>query len=174
MQKTVYIFIIALAIHLIISPLVYAEYASEEKQTLPKVKAIDVVIEDPSIGNKSGLTEEQMRTDVELKLRLAGFTIEKTDLSVPYLHIVVTALEITGDKTNRLIGIAWNARVGFRQIVASKYQNQTFIAESWHRATLGTIDTYGNFRNAARQKVKDFVDEFLNDYLSVHPIEKQE
>ena len=76
MKKTISFFIIVLALCEIILPLAYAEYVWKEKESFPKVKDISVVIGYPSAGKKGlGLTKEQIRTDVELKLRLAGFVI---------------------------------------------------------------------------------------------------
>jgi len=110
--------------------------------------------------------ESKIRTDVELKLRLAGIKIVEPKIGVPYIYINVNNLK----KSNG--GFFYSISCEFKQgvLLARKYPGQVNLAEfsfpatTWDRSAIG----FGEVADI-RALIKDLVDIFVNDYLSVNP-----
>jgi hypothetical protein len=131
--------------------------------SLKGIDAVDVLIENLSDGSKAlGLTKQAIQNDVELKLRLAGIRVVTQQESLklpgsPFLHIMVTT---SPDRRAVSIGVelgqdAWLARSG-----------ELVTVMSWQ--TGGVVSNPG-VAQAIRDLIKDYVDEFLNAWLSVNP-----
>ena len=105
-----------------------------------------------------GLTERQLQTDVELKLRTAGVKLD--DSVGHFLYLNVNVLHSAGRATY-CIGLAFEQRGtfdgGFRG-----------FGTTWDTLAVGTV---GEARAAryVREHVGDLVDMFLNDYLKANP-----
>ena len=123
---------------------------------------MDVLIGDLSAeAKKTGLTDEELRTDVELKLRLAGIKIEPKSLQ--YLYIDITFLL---GETERY---AFVVRVNFRQMVRlQRDPSILLVATTWSDGGIA-MGPGGDLRDNCRAMVRDYVDKFVNAYLSVNP-----
>ena len=78
MKNIKWIILIAVIVSLLVSPCANAKYVIDQKEILRDVgdEGIHVVIEELSPeAVKSGLTKDKIRTDVELKLRMAGIKV---------------------------------------------------------------------------------------------------
>ena len=141
-----------------------------DKESLRGIRELAVVIE--PLGNEvegAGLTVDGIRTDVELKLRLAGIKVLTLAESVqlpgsPFLYVNAT---VQLSKTNS--GLATFAiSVTLNQAVRLIRDGSiTSLASTWHTGGSGSIGK-DNLRQL-RDPIKDHVDEFINDYLSVNP-----
>ena len=141
--------------------------AFTDKATLKGLKGIAVVIEDlcPEL-NEVGLTERQIQTDVELKLRSAGIK-------------VLTIEKALKEKDSSLIYINVNSfkykqrpQGWFVYNIICNLNEHVFLERNPYIKTLGTTwqNGYlgiGNIK-AIRESVKDRIDQFINAYLSVN------
>lgn len=132
--------------------------ASGEDMSLKGIRGVMVVVEDLSEGTlKLGLTKEAIRTDVELKLRLAGIRILAANPGEPYLYINVNVLPS---------GAVANVSVALTQPVKLiRDPGIEVLADTWGHEILITHPTTREIRSAT----KDLVDQFLNAWLSVNP-----
>lgn len=142
----------------------HATAASEsEIKSLRGVDAMDVIVENIDKDPPAGLTEQQVNTDVELKLRLAGIKVDES--ATPFLHVSMNHLRLESpDEYVYVITIGFNLWVE----IPSVWEG---MAETWSKGTVGITPGRGaadKFRDA----LGDLLDEFLNDYLTANPRER--
>jgi hypothetical protein len=127
------------------------------RSTLANKPRFNVAVESlDSEAQQCGLTEPQVRTDVEIRLRRSGVVVDPA--LVPYLYVNVNVLP-----TPR--GCVYDISLDFRQHVA--LDGRVIVAATWSTGALGmTLDTSGR---RIRNDLSDEVDKFLNDWLSVNP-----
>jgi hypothetical protein len=128
-----------------------------ERQTLVGITAVKVLVEQlPPGAAKLGLTAGSIQTDVELKLRLAGMRTMAS--SATYLYVNVNVIG-SSRAANILVELRQNARLeNYPTILA-------IGATTWRSGSLGENPNAQGIRNT----IKDLVDQFLNDWLSVNP-----
>ena len=137
-----------------VSPL-FADDNEYTRQSLSGLTSLDVVVEDlPAGATKIGLTKDAIRTDVELKLRLAGMRV--TTQFMEYLYIVVT---VADDADGAYI------KVELQQPVTLDRSPISTFGATWSEGTLITNPSAQYIRTL----IKDKVDKFLNAWLSVNP-----
>ena len=119
------------------------------------------------------LSNDKLRTDVELKLRLAGINIvaSRTDESSP-LEDAEFLVKVTGLLIPELDAYVFKIYVGLRQygywkrdLGDTEIPYQTSVI--WERETFGLSPR--DTENYLRGIVKDYIDEFLIDYLEANP-----
>ncbi len=139
--------------------------AASEHQTasLRGIRSMSVVVEEIKPGI-SGLTEKAIQTDVELKLRMTGVKVDSS--AKTYLYVQVTWLST--HMGGRHVGYGYYVQVKFEQGVTALETGWQGIASTWGSGSIGSSPTEGAGRRI-RRTVKENVDEFLNDYLSVNP-----
>lgn len=144
----------------------------DELDSLRGLKGIYVLIENlpPDIEEKGGLTKDQIRTDIELKLRLAGIkVIPKEDRfgipGWPFLYVNI-------DARRNLPGlIIYSVSISLEQQVnLSRDPKIRINATTWSSESHGSAGEAGMV-SWIRNSIKDHVDRFINDYLSVNPKE---
>ena len=125
-----------------------------------------------------GLSEEAIRTDVELKLRMAGIPVlsglaeASTTPGRPILSIVLFGTQQDAGGTSQLKTAIYSIDVEFYQKVrlvrwAMAYE---LSAITWSVGTFGVKkDTDAEIVRKIREFTKDLVDSFINAYLSVNP-----
>jgi hypothetical protein len=127
------------------------------RRSLVGLSSVAVVIEDlRAAATEVGLTEEAIRTDVELKLRLAGMRIDPAASEYLYVNVNVVTF-----------GRAAGIEVELDQPVklARNPSSMSLSAATWSIGSVLTTPT----AQAIRDRVKDQVDMFLNAWLSVNP-----
>ena len=139
-------------------------------RSLVGVKGMYVAVEELKEDAKSaGLTEEQLKTVVELKLRLAGIKVNSMeemrvseDRTFIYVNVCTTS---RNDSPN----ITYFVSVRFHQRVLLIGRPFTAVSGlTWDDGVIGT-DIKNKFQEVARRKVKEQMDTFLNDYLKANP-----
>jgi hypothetical protein len=130
---------------------------------------VEVEVQDASF-QRSVLSESQVRTDVELKLRRAG--IRLTDRSDSYPKIVVNVRAAKDETLGR--GIALYPFSINVELVS--FINAEMDAKKPPRLLFAIIwetDKVGMFGSSRLQEIRglinDCVDEFINDYLAANP-----
>ena len=141
-----------------------------DARSLVSVKSIYVLVEGLKENTKSGgLTEEQLKTDIELKLQLAGIKVNSREESLASkdgAHIYVN-INTFGDKGSPFI--MYNASVVFTQrVTVLRSPFTTVFGTTWSKGAVG-IRSKSKFPETAQKAVKELMDLFLNDYLTANP-----
>ncbi len=135
---------------------------SQKVSTKPGQLQLSVLIEElkPEVG-RAGLSKDQLKTDVELRLRKAHIRV--VGLSPPgYLYVNVQALRQSG-------GWVYSVHVGLNQdVTLDRDKSISCSGETWSEGTLGTA-TRDKFVAEVRDALGDQVDRFINDYLAANP-----
>ena len=140
------------------------------RRSLGGLRGFEVLIEKlrPEV-ERTGLTTEVVRTDVELRLRQSGILVlsHKMALQEPgtpelYVNVNVT----TGD--SRLwgygIGLELNQYVSLERDPAIQ-----IMATTWSIHTGGGAANPSQIGESVRGSVRSLIDRFMNSYLSVNP-----
>jgi hypothetical protein len=144
----------------------YGADTERERGTLKGLKGIYVLVE--SINTqivKDGLSETTIRTDAELKLRLAGIRVlpEKewsSEVGMPFLYISAHV----GKWEER--GYIYSIFIQVKQGVSLlRSPNVTTFGTTWDTEWLAVSPDL----NGIRDDIKDRIDGFINAYLSVNP-----
>jgi hypothetical protein len=152
---------LVIAVLICLGTVVPAAAQDVEERALRGITKRDVVIEDLPSQIASIISTEQLKTDVEQRLRQNGVRIE-SGRYIPYILVTLTAL-----KHRSLPLFFYSVGVGFRQ--EGLIMNGTQLpVTTWHRGTVGYAGL-NEFRDEARSEIRDLVDNFIKDYLSVNP-----
>ncbi len=136
-----------------------------ERETLEGLKSVVVRVEEFSEkARRAGFSETSLQTDVELKLRMAGINVsskENVGETTGVLHVVVNAaFHDTPGKPH-----CFSTSIELMQWVELMREPSIFnLTPTWWVGGLG-LGTVP----AVREKLKDFVDQFINAWLSVNP-----
>jgi hypothetical protein len=142
-----------------------------QQKALVGLKGVGVVVEVEPEAKRLGLTPEQIKTDVELRLRKAGVGVLTAEErfktpGAPYLYVTVTIymLATTGPYSR---GCAFSHLEGLYEIVtlANGFKTDGAI---WSTAGVGAVDI-DEMETYIRRLVGDRVDGFINDYLEANP-----
>jgi len=138
-----------------------------EVNSLRGLKGVHVLVAKLPPDFEGNLTREQIQTDVELKLRLVGIKVvsEKEQFSMPgrpYLYVTVCGVKTFTE------GVAWQIDIQLSQDVYLERDPKISVdATTW---SVGRGGFLGKMKiEEIRNEVKDLVDQFINDYLSVNP-----
>jgi hypothetical protein len=129
---------------------------------LAGIRAVDVVVEKlpAEFTQKSGFNEQNLSTDIELKLRRHGVPLDKR--SGPYIHVSTQLIE---DEEKNFW--AFRVEVSLREPAVLERTAETAFCSTWRVATIGIV---GVKRLAGlRSFVSDAADEFINDWLKANP-----
>ena len=132
-----------------------------DNKTLAGITAVKVLIEELSQGAAAlGLTKESLRTDVELKLRLATLQVKEDAPTWVYVNVSVAVSPLTNDRAaDILVEILQPVRLVRDSTIGP------FHAMTWSKGTVIARPSAQMIRTV----VKDAVDTFLNAWLSVNP-----
>jgi hypothetical protein len=126
---------------------------------------IDIVKTSPE-AKSLGLTENQIKTDVELRIRKAGIRVltdeERQETpGFPFLQVAVTTM-VSQDRGLMVFSIA----VDLVEWVMLARGGETW-GYIWHTSSTGKggVDHIRNLRGS----VGDKVDDFINDFLAANP-----
>ena len=137
------------------------------RQSLKGLKGVYVLVESLQPGaERDGLNKTSIQTDVELKLRQAGIMVltEAESFETPGApHLYINLNTRSGSV------YAFSINVRLRQTVRLDRDPsmQLSAVTTWSEEALGIIGR-DNLREI-RDYIKDYVDQFINAYLSVNP-----
>lgn len=154
-------------------PEVLEEYKQVKRSTLRGLQGLELFVMGPKAEiEKYGLTESQIRTDVELKLRQAGVRMlsSKERFRTPGAPLFTVFAFV--DKQPNGDAFLVNIRAELTQsVLLERDRSISCNATTWQTwpkvGLLGSRDL-----QSVRQVVKDHVDEFINDYLAANPKEQ--
>lgn len=141
---------------------------TDDQKALVGLKGVMATLEDldPEV-ERLGLTPDQLKTDIELRLRKAGIRVltEKEWLRTsgkPWFHISITTLYSAIGPG--IWSITINAKLNELVTLARGFQ---VFGAIWDKNLTGTVATAKVPQ--MRNKVGDVVDKFINDYLAANP-----
>jgi hypothetical protein len=137
-----------------------------QREALVGLKGVYVLVESPKPEAQSlGLTKDQIKTDIELRLRKAGIRMltEKEWLGSPdYPHLSVTVNVIT-------IGGSYSFMVQlYLSEAVTLARGNSVMGVIWQTYRIG-IGNEPNTETKTKEQVGGMVDQFINDYLAANP-----
>jgi hypothetical protein len=128
------------------------------RRSLQGIGSLHVVVEQlPEGARQLGLSEESLRTDVELKLRRNGITVTDVKGSQALLYVAVNVVP-GGGAASLYVAVEQPARL---------------LCDDSIYVTATTWSTAGAVANPEakfiRDRVGDLMDQFLNAWLAVNP-----
>ena len=140
-----------------------AEYLTEQKDTLKGVKRIVVLVTLSPELIDAGLSADDLRTDAELKLKMAGVEVVKSEKADAYLYMTVT-----GFKSWILGGAVYRHDLQLRQWVSLlSNPNTTCLAPTWTDGSVSLAKF--NDLSSIYENLGGSVNKFVKDYLAVNP-----
>ena len=136
----------------------------DEKESLRGLNGLVVRVTDLHPGVQH-LTRQQLETDVELRLRVAGVPVlaERAEhLQLPHLYVSVNmaAVPKRGSRDWYMASILLQVK----QKVRLARRSNTLYASTWDTNLLVAGEA-----NYIRESLRHMVDSFLNDYLEMNP-----
>ena len=146
----------------------WAQDNEDTRATLRGVEGVLVFVED--LGDDvehAGLTRQQIRTDVELRLRKAGIRIltEAERVGMPGAPWLSVNVIVYLHPDTRLA--AFRIDVSLQQLAFLATDGSRALVSTWSVGETGIVGRRRLFD--LRNDVKDQVDAFVNAYLRVHP-----
>jgi len=150
-----------------------AGYGQKEgKETLKGIHTVEAVVENFNEDNLAGLSKTTIQTDVELRLRHIGIVVSKDDSG--FLYVIINGLEIKRDDGSSSGVFCYMVSIEYRQN-AALLRNPSIIAlnaTTWSTAPIIGVTIREHLHQKIRDAVARGVDRFLNDYLTVNPVER--
>jgi len=136
----------------------------ERRALLRGLQGCRVVVErlKPEI-EQDGLTTKQLQTDTELKFRMAGIKVLSREESAKTMGMPFFSLNANVGPSQT--GYIYNISVSLVERVQLMRNGDIVWAFTWQKGYLGITPDLSDIR----QKVKDYVDRFINDYLAANP-----
>jgi hypothetical protein len=146
----------------------YAQDIQQTRNTLRGLSGVYVMPENPQEEDaiKGGLSEDATRTDVELKLRVAGIRVLsreewEQELGRPYLYVRLNVV-----KGGVLGGYMYDITLEFKQYVTLvRSPSAQAYGATWSTGYMGYTPQLRDIRD----RMKDRIDNFIDAYLSINP-----
>ena len=130
---------------------------SSKANTLKGLKATRVLVESlSSDGRRTGLTVEQIKTDVELQLRKVGIRIDESAFQSLYVDASILQPESIDIFVYSLFVTL------FQPVTLRRDSSISTTGATWGQREMGVVGK-DRARNGIRESIRDLVDKFLND-----------
>ncbi len=136
------------------------------QKALVGLEGVQVVIEGPGTeAERLGLSKNQIKADVERRLRKAGVRVltnqeEVETPGTPHLYVKIsTGINQTGI-------LAYSINVDLIEIV-TRFTGETAFATVWEKGEAGSVGL--NNINQIQPRIDNLIDKFINDYLAANP-----
>lgn len=142
-----------------------------ERATLAGLAGIHVRVQDLDLdAERQGLTKAALQTQVELTLRRAGIRVLTVAEWLAAPGVPRLDLHVTTQPTQRGDLYAYSIDLRLRQDV-TLLRDPAIRSEAttWFRGAMGTVGPPSRLATWLRERVRDTVDEFINDYLAANP-----
>ena len=126
----------------------------------------------PPEAEQDGLFQATLRTDVELRLRMAGIRVLTGEqwLNAPGRPTLDVLVGLYKSRAERLDGYAKSVEVTVTQDVSLTRDPSTFVrAVTWQGLKTVGLSNSGVLQRDIRDNVADSVDEFINAFLAANP-----
>lgn len=148
-------------------PNVFADQADSIRiASLRNIAPVKVTVENLGVGGEAiGLTENEVRAHIELKLRQTGIEIKNEDWKA-FLYVRVQLMKINQSKT-----FIYTAEIKLTQPVTLTTTNALTLATTWENGSIG-IAPQAEVKKVILETLDSTLVYFLNDYLSANPNSK--
>jgi len=144
-----------------------SEYTVESLRGLAGV-GVSVESFSSEVKDKLPFDKNQIRVDVELKLRMAGIKVLSDEErfnspGMPFLYVRVYIREIP----DLLPVLGYNITVQLHQQVYLARNFELLFGTTWEKSVTGAV----NIKNVSitRDRIRNFLDQFIYDYFLVNP-----
>jgi hypothetical protein len=108
---------------------------------------------------EAGLNEQQLRTDLEVKLRVVGIEVAKRG-GEPWLALIIDGFKLRNGLYVYAISLSLD------EYVTVKRNSNSILATTWSTHPIyGSTSNVFDIRNAAKR----IMDEFINEWLEENP-----
>ena len=144
--------------------------SNARRESLRGLGGVEVLVEkiDPQ-AERFGLTQSQVQTDTELRLRKAGIRVLSEENTAkqgsPFLYVNINTSEA---KEKAISGVfSYSIVLELRQrVILERDTSIRVMGTTWTITSKGVVGQ--NKLPSLREIVADYVDEFINDYLAVN------
>lgn len=162
------LFVVALV--LVFSPCVHAEWAKTQKETLKGIHSLYVTIENlhPD-ATEIGLNSFDLRNDIESKFKATGITIPFALIGNddPYLNATIT---VHYNKATDFIYYALHISL-LQPVTLTRSSSLSCYGRTWFTSSAGGAAKKEAAKNI-REEISKKIDAFLKDYRAVNPQKK--
>jgi hypothetical protein len=133
------------------------------------IKAVSVLVEEIPAALKGIVSEETLKTAVELKLRRSGLTVEAGSWGTPHVYVNVNAMRAAEEVVVHSLELQFNRQAAIRVISAK--EDRVVQGTWWSRSLIGIArkaDAAGGIRSALEQ----LTELFLNDWRAANPVKR--
>jgi len=143
---------------------------SEKQLSLTEIKALCVFVQGVTEETKeTGLTEKQIKRDVELKLKRAGIRVVSEEECSELAGSPVLYVNISARKRKQTAAFVYHVNIGLLQKVSLVRSPKIRIMSiTWTKGQLGHCPAK-SFVKSAQQTVGYLIERFLNDYRTANP-----
>jgi hypothetical protein len=148
-----------------------SEYTVESLRGLTGV-GVSVESFSSEVKDKLPFDKNQIRVDVELKLRMAGIKVLSDEErfntpGMPFLYVRVHIGEISDLLPDLPPVFTYNITVQLHQQVYLARNSELLFGTTWEKSVTGAV----NIKNVSttRDRVRYFLDQFIYDYFLVNP-----
>jgi hypothetical protein len=135
-----------------------------QQEALVGLEGVQVVVEGPGPeAERLGLSKNQIKTDVEQRLRKAGvrvLTNKEPAPRTPHLYVKISA------SINKMGIFAYSINVDLMEIV-TLFTGEKAFATVWEKGEAGSVGL--NYINQIQPRIDSLIDKFINDYLAANP-----
>ena len=144
-----------------------ASDGAADRESLRGLTGVYVLVEKLPDRLQTLVTDDQIQTDVELRLRKTGIRVlsEEEWLQAsghPTLYVNVNAVSVEGK-------YSYSVNADLTQDVMLVRNKATARGNTWSTDGVGQV-AEGNLRSRVREVLGDTIDRFANAYLSVNPM----
>lgn len=142
---------------------------SKEMETLRGVKAFDVFVRvraGDAGAKKLGITQDQLQTDLEIKLKKAGIEVVRN--AGPYLLLSVSIISISHPRIDGILAYVSSAQLKFRQGTVLDTTGTRATVTTWDEIRFGARSPSKYLDKHIRGSIGVLVDSFVADYLAVN------
>jgi len=145
----------------------YAFFDSKHTRlTLKGLKGVFVLVEDLNEEVvKDGLTRDDIRTDVEQKLRLAAIPVFSQEESYKEPGVAILVIFANIGKQAKRSYVCYIQVSLTQDVTLVRSPDVKTIGQTWSTGGIG----WGMELKDIRDRIKHYVGEFINAYLSVNP-----
>jgi predicted secreted protein len=141
-----------------------------QRSSLSGLTGVFVIVEEVSESlEKAGLTQLQLKNDVELRLRQAGIKILSEEESLKWPGHAALRVQVICVPSSDNSKFAISVQIKFCQdVYLARDPKIGCIADTWSAPVLTGFCDKSGLRNLVREYLSDCIDEFINDYLEAN------
>lgn len=149
-------------------------YAQSKPNPLDKVSKVTTLVNYSSTGQAPhGISEERLRTILELRLRTAGLRVlsqdeDRVDPDLnPYMYLEVSTLQ-TMSRSGDALGWTYSVRLSARLFGVVPINKSRAPIELWANSTMG-VSGKDSASAETERVVTEMCESFLNSWLAANP-----